>query len=110
MDVITVAGSELGRGRGGARRAAQSLALLAADHQLIVCHGNGPQVGPLAQEPPRPSIPSTLTPSLACGSRPGRWHPRSRPASGSSGPPDTPLRSAPSATRPQFSPAQPGPP
>lgn len=32
------------------RRAAQSLALLAADHQLIVCHGNGPQVGLLARE------------------------------------------------------------
>ncbi|MEV0136417.1 carbamate kinase [Dactylosporangium sp. NPDC050688] len=32
------------------RRAAQSLALLAADHQLIICHGNGPQVGLLAQE------------------------------------------------------------
>jgi carbamate kinase len=33
-----------------ARRAAQFLALLAADHQLIVCHGNGPQVGLLARE------------------------------------------------------------
>lgn len=32
------------------RRAAESLALLAAEHQLIVCHGNGPQVGLLAQE------------------------------------------------------------
>jgi carbamate kinase len=32
------------------RRAAQFLALLAADHQLIVCHGNGPQVGLLARE------------------------------------------------------------
>jgi carbamate kinase len=32
------------------RRAAQSLAPLAADHQLIVCHGNGPQVGLLARE------------------------------------------------------------
>ena len=32
------------------RRAAQSLAPLAADHQLIVCHGNGPQIGLLAQE------------------------------------------------------------
>ncbi len=32
------------------RRAAQSLAPLAADHQLIVCHGNGPQVGLLALE------------------------------------------------------------
>lgn len=31
-------------------RAAQSLALLAADHQLIVCHGNGPQIGLLARE------------------------------------------------------------
>jgi len=33
-----------------ARRAAQSLSALAADHQLIVCHGNGPQVGLLARE------------------------------------------------------------
>ena len=32
------------------RRAARSLAPLAADHQLIICHGNGPQVGLLAQE------------------------------------------------------------
>src|SRR5258705_13994800 len=32
------------------RHATQSLALLAADHQLIVCHGNGPQVGHLARE------------------------------------------------------------
>ncbi|NMO57536.1 carbamate kinase [Actinoplanes sp. TBRC 11911] len=32
------------------RRAAESLASLAADHQLIVCHGNGPQVGLLARE------------------------------------------------------------
>ena len=31
-------------------RAAQALAPLAADHQLIVCHGNGPQVGLLARE------------------------------------------------------------
>jgi len=32
------------------RRAAQSLAPLAAGHQLIVCHGNGPQVGLLVRE------------------------------------------------------------
>ena len=32
------------------RRAAQALAPLAADHDLIVCHGNGPQVGVLALE------------------------------------------------------------
>ncbi len=32
------------------RRAARSLAPLAAGHQLIVCHGNGPQVGLLVQE------------------------------------------------------------
>jgi carbamate kinase len=32
------------------RHAAQSLAPLAAEHQLIVCHGNGPQVGLLARE------------------------------------------------------------
>src|SRR5262245_35346359 len=32
------------------RRAAQSLAPLAADHQLIICHGNGPQIGLLARE------------------------------------------------------------
>ncbi|SCG77381.1 carbamate kinase [Micromonospora humi] len=32
------------------RRAATALAHLATDHQLIVCHGNGPQVGLLAQE------------------------------------------------------------
>ncbi|WP_030439650.1 carbamate kinase [Actinoplanes subtropicus] len=32
------------------RRAAQSLAPLTAHHQLIVCHGNGPQVGLLARE------------------------------------------------------------
>jgi carbamate kinase len=31
-------------------RAARSLAVLAAGHQLIVCHGNGPQVGLLARE------------------------------------------------------------
>ena len=32
------------------RQAAQALAALAAQHQLIVCHGNGPQVGVLALE------------------------------------------------------------
>lgn len=32
------------------RRAARSLAPLAAHHQLIICHGNGPQVGLLARE------------------------------------------------------------
>jgi len=32
------------------RQAAATLAPLAADHQLVVCHGNGPQVGMLALE------------------------------------------------------------
>ncbi len=32
------------------RRAALALAPLAAEHELIVCHGNGPQVGVLALE------------------------------------------------------------
>lgn len=32
------------------RQAARSLAPLAAGHQLVVCHGNGPQVGLLARE------------------------------------------------------------
>ncbi|RBY87748.1 carbamate kinase [Blastococcus sp. TF02A-30] len=32
------------------RRAAEALAPLAADHELVVCHGNGPQVGLLALE------------------------------------------------------------
>jgi carbamate kinase len=32
------------------RQAAQALAPLAAGHQLIVCHGNGPQIGLLAHE------------------------------------------------------------
>jgi carbamate kinase len=32
------------------RAAAQLLAPLAADHELIICHGNGPQVGMLALE------------------------------------------------------------
>jgi len=32
------------------RRAAQALATLAVEHELIVCHGNGPQVGVLALE------------------------------------------------------------
>ena len=32
------------------RQAAAALAPLAADHQLVVCHGNGPQVGMLALE------------------------------------------------------------
>jgi carbamate kinase len=32
------------------RRAAKALATLARDHQLIICHGNGPQVGVLALE------------------------------------------------------------
>jgi carbamate kinase len=32
------------------RRAAAALAPLAADHQLVLCHGNGPQVGVLAVE------------------------------------------------------------
>ncbi|MBN9619362.1 MAG: carbamate kinase [Actinobacteria bacterium] len=36
--------------RGHVRRAAQALAPLAAAHHLIVCHGNGPQVGMLAME------------------------------------------------------------
>ena len=30
------------------RQAALALAPLAADHQLVLCHGNGPQVGLLA--------------------------------------------------------------
>src|SRR5260370_15261889 len=33
-----------------ARRAAGALARLAGDHQLVLCHGNGPQVGMLALE------------------------------------------------------------
>jgi carbamate kinase len=36
--------------RGHVRLAAQALAPLAAKHELIVCHGNGPQVGILALE------------------------------------------------------------
>ena len=32
------------------RQAAVAIAPLAADHQLIVCHGNGPQIGILATE------------------------------------------------------------
>jgi len=32
------------------RRAARALAPLAAEHELIICHGNGPQVGLLAVE------------------------------------------------------------
>jgi carbamate kinase len=32
------------------RQAAAALAPLAADHQLVLCHGNGPQVGVLALE------------------------------------------------------------
>src|SRR6476620_6270529 len=32
------------------RRAASALVQLAADHDLIICHGNGPQVGMLALE------------------------------------------------------------
>jgi carbamate kinase len=32
------------------RQAATALAPLAADHQLVLCHGNGPQVGVLALE------------------------------------------------------------
>jgi carbamate kinase len=32
------------------RQAAKAIAPLAADHQLIVCHGNGPQIGVLATE------------------------------------------------------------
>jgi carbamate kinase len=32
------------------RRAAQALAPLVAEHQLVICHGNGPQVGLLANE------------------------------------------------------------
>src|ERR1700683_2155169 len=31
-------------------QAAAALAPLAADHQLVLCHGNGPQVGVLALE------------------------------------------------------------
>jgi carbamate kinase len=45
------------------RRAAPFLALLAADHQLIVCHGNGPQIGLLARESrddPELSVPYPL--------------------------------------------------
>jgi carbamate kinase len=32
------------------QRAAQALAPIASDHQMIICHGNGPQVGVLALE------------------------------------------------------------
>ena len=31
-------------------RAARALAPLSHDHQLVICHGNGPQVGVLAVE------------------------------------------------------------
>src|SRR4051794_33577756 len=37
------------------RRAARALAPLAADHELVVSHGNGPQVGLLALESERDS-------------------------------------------------------
>jgi carbamate kinase len=36
--------------RGHARQAAQALAPLAAEHELVICHGNGPQAGILAME------------------------------------------------------------
>lgn len=36
--------------RGHIRRAARALAPLAAEHELVICHGNGPQVGLLAME------------------------------------------------------------
>ena len=36
--------------RAHVRRAAEALAPLAAEHELIVCHGNGPQIGLLALE------------------------------------------------------------
>jgi carbamate kinase len=36
--------------QGHLRQAADAIAVLAADHQLIVCHGNGPQIGILATE------------------------------------------------------------
>jgi carbamate kinase len=32
------------------RQAAEAIAALAGDHQLVVCHGNGPQIGILATE------------------------------------------------------------
>ena len=35
------------------RQAAQALAPLAAQHELIICHGNGPQIGMLALESER---------------------------------------------------------
>ncbi|MHA6781954.1 carbamate kinase [Pseudonocardia saturnea] len=35
---------------GHIQKAAHALAPLAAEHELIICHGNGPQVGLLAQE------------------------------------------------------------
>jgi carbamate kinase len=36
--------------RGHVQRAAQALAPVARDHELLICHGNGPQVGVLAIE------------------------------------------------------------
>lgn len=36
--------------RGHARQAARALAPLAAEHEVVICHGNGPQAGILAME------------------------------------------------------------
>lgn len=36
--------------RGHARQAAEALAPLAAEHEVVICHGNGPQAGILAME------------------------------------------------------------
>ena len=42
--------------------AARALAKVAVDHRIVVCHGNGPQIGMLALESANDAWPSTPAP------------------------------------------------
>ena len=55
--------------RANVRIAAQALAPLASKHQLVISHGNGPQVGLLASKGPR-TRQSRPTPWMCSAPRP----------------------------------------
>ena len=56
--------------RANVRVAAEPLAPLAADHELVISHGNGPQVGLLALQARRRTRTSSRTRSTSSAPRP----------------------------------------
>ena len=56
-------------------RAADALAPLASDHEVIVTHGNGPQVGVLAIESASDAMLSQPFPQLPGSTPDSRWGP-----------------------------------